>query len=1050
MSKGTRKRLSTVSKFGMTLGTLVVVGFLLSISGVLGDFVQNISLRTNTQLENGLVAYWSFDGTTATSTVSDLSGNNRTLTNKDFVKLLTDNTQGTTTYTVPSDTTLVFAKLWGAGGGGGVMSGGNGGYARGQFGVSPGESITYEVGDGSFSGGGASTIKRNSTYLIIAGAGGAGGGNSGSCGGGGEITYTGFGGAGGGLVGDAGTNGGCTDDFTDTSQGGGGGSQSSGGFSGGGLGSGTDGGAGVANAGGNGANSGTCGTSATGCGGSTNGGGGGYFGGGGGEGSNGSDGDAGGGGGSSFHNNSFVVASSTLSGLEWPTSNDPDRGTAGNGGIPGIDGAVVLYGHQQATTTTVAGRIGQGASFRINTATTSAGTSTLLSSSSTSGVVQNTGVATVAFWVKTDDFSTSVYQTPLNISRGITDQTPRLQVQLVGTSTSQGVIRISARAGDTEAIQYATTTSKGLDEGKWHHVVAVVNYASDSTTIYIDGSATSTAGTLSFTAAATSNTAPKAVELGRSATTTLSNFNDPLVGTLDDVRIYNQEPTSSEILRLYQIGATTRVNAPTATNTSLSSGLVTHWTFDGPRLLQNVTDSSSTGNTGYLRRFTATTTLIGKLGQALSFSGWNGLNEYVVGSQVINLSTVSISAWVRISEVSIFNGHIAGLMDGLQSGATNKNLFIGTDGKIYFYIYDGTGKTTSAPASVIPLNTWVHVVGTADGTNAKTYMNGAEVGTVAAGAPADTFSVPNFFVNGATGIPSTNGYFVDADIDDVRFYNRALSASEANQLYQIGASTQANVPIATNESLSSSLVGHWTFDGSRLLQNVTDSSGAGNNAFLTSGFTSTTTAPGKFGQALSFDGSNDYVRIPSFSHNIGTGDFTFSAWVYPRRVTTNYEGVMSVGSFAPNMTVDSGATNQWGGFWGSGLASGSVLSTNTWYFLVMQREGTTVRFYRNGVVEPTTHTVSTSMSNTTFQIGANGTGTGLCDCIIDEVRVYTRALSAAEIMRLYQLGSTSGFIPSHIANVGNESNPRTLGIGIAILQESSRRLRVKASIRLKA
>ena len=69
--------------------------------------------------------------------------------------------------------------------------------------------------------------------------------------------------------------------------------------------------------------------------------------------------------------------------------------------------------------------------------------------------------------------------------------------------------------------------------------------------------------------------------------------------------------------------------------------------------------------------------------------------------------------------------------------------------------------------------------------------------------------------------------------------------------------TQTTRPV---EGLSNGLVGHWTFDGGNMINNVTDSSGNGNNGILVSfPATSTVIVPGKVGQALTFN--NDYVSI---------------------------------------------------------------------------------------------------------------------------------------------------------------------------------------------
>ena len=110
---------------------------------------------------------------------------------------------------------------------------------------------------------------------------------------------------------------------------------------------------------------------------------------------------------------------------------------------------------------------------------------------------------------------------------------------------------------------------------------------------------------------------------------------------------------------------------------------------------------------------------------------------------------------------------------------------------------------------------------------------------------------------------STNDFVIGEDyrdasqlfnglIDDVRIYNRALSAAEISRLYGLGATTKIAKTITTNPDLEDGLIGHWTFDGSDLIENAVDRSGSGNTGYLIN-FTSTSTLPGKIGQALEFD-----------------------------------------------------------------------------------------------------------------------------------------------------------------------------------------------------
>src|SRR5437867_1258430 len=85
--------------------------------------------------------------------------------------------------------------------------------------------------------------------------------------------------------------------------------------------------------------------------------------------------------------------------------------------------------------------------------------------------------------------------------------------------------------------------------------------------------------------------------------------------------------------------------------------------------------------------------------------------------------------------------------------------------------------------------------------------------------------------------------------------------------------------------LNSGLVGWWTFDG-KDVAGVTayDRSGNANSGTLTNGPTKTI---GKIGQALNFDGTDDYVQLPgppsASLDSIGTT--TMSVWIYPRRLS---------------------------------------------------------------------------------------------------------------------------------------------------------------------
>jgi polysaccharide biosynthesis transport protein len=98
-------------------------------------------------------------------------------------------------------------------------------------------------------------------------------------------------------------------------------------------------------------------------------------------------------------------------------------------------------------------------------------------------------------------------------------------------------------------------------------------------------------------------------------------------------------------------------------------------------------------------------------------------------------------------------------------------------------------------------------------------------------------------------------------LDDVRIYNRVLLAQEITDLYNTGRSLSSSASAMTQETISTTenLVGHWKLDESSGTT-ASDSSGNDNAGTLANG--SVWTA-GKIGNALSFDGVNDYVNVLS-------------------------------------------------------------------------------------------------------------------------------------------------------------------------------------------
>jgi len=237
-------------------------------------------------------------------------------------------------------------------------------------------------------------------------------------------------------------------------------------------------------------------------------------------------------------------------------------------------------------------------------------------------------------------------------------------------------------------------------------------------------------------------------------------------------------------------------------------------------------------------------------------------------------------------------------------------------------------------------------------------------------------------------------------------------------IWSVFGDTTINLTLKNNPDLERGLVGHWSFDGKDLINNVADSSGQGNDGRLVGTFASATSSAsvqGKLGQALSFNGSDDYVVIPSSSDfNFGTGAFTYSMWVKKNASATRYDLLSTKSGSFQDATLFINSDNtiklftrDTTGTVTKTVTSNSTPSSSTWFHVVATRDSAGVlHMYINGTTDGTPVTGATQdlSTGTGFDIGENQSVASQLDGTLDDVRIYNRALSADEVERLYNLG----------------------------------------------
>src|SRR6266480_1413813 len=181
---------------------------------------------------------------------------------------------------------------------------------------------------------------------------------------------------------------------------------------------------------------------------------------------------------------------------------------------------------------------------------------------------------------------------------------------------------------------------------------------------------------------------------------------------------------------------------------------------------------------------------------------------------------------------------------------------------------------------------------------------------------------------------------------------------------------------------------------------VADVSGNNNTGTLSG---ATWTTAGRYGNALVFNGTNASVTVPNAASLGLTTGMTLEAWVYPTATPTGWRAVIdkNVDGYYLMASSDQGNRPAVGGAWPPGnriLLGPSGLAVSTWTHLAATFDGATMRLYVNGVqVASQAQTTPLRTTTGTLQIGADSYAGENFAGRVDEVRIYNRALTTAEI-----------------------------------------------------
>lgn len=540
----------------------------------------------------------------------------------------------------------------------------------------------------------------------------------------------------------------------------------------------------------------------------------------------------------------------------------------------------------------------------------------------------------------------------------------------------------------------------------WQHIAATY----DGTTVrfYVDGTERGTCNNVGSVGTDTSD-----VKIGNDDTLTTA-----FDGYIDDVRVYSRALSRNEILQIMRGDRIAKASVTPEVTGALATNLTGWWTFDGREVnwaTGRVTDKSGQGNTGYVVNMSTTSAPVdGSLGQAFYFDGSNDLVSIADQSYFGSNTNRTVSFWMNAATNTLFYSRIiAQASDGSNSweiiqghaGSAASNALV------FLNEVSGTPVTVNTPVGSIQPNNLYHVAVIFNGTTATAaYINGVSQ-VLTSNSFTSTHSVGFFIGNRGDGTRPFLGM-----IDDVRMYSRALSASEIYKLYTSGQVTQ-NVSFSGGNNLESGLIGWWTMDGPDVnwgTGKVTDKSNSGNDGYVVNMSTTTSVESGKIGQALLFDGVADYIDIGNPASLQLTSSVTVSAWVKADTIAGPMEIISKQGGASDRgwqLKINSDGTGRLEiADTATTLVYRSTSATlvpGRWYHLVgvYNASAQTLTMYVDGEINNGTLSgtvpVAQVDSSTNIYIGKKPTNVDYFKGIIDDVRVYDRALSASEARQLY-------------------------------------------------
>lgn len=349
---------------------------------------------------------------------------------------------------------------------------------------------------------------------------------------------------------------------------------------------------------------------------------------------------------------------------------------------------------------------------------------------------------------------------------------------------------------------------------------------------------------------------------------------------------------------------------------------------------------------------------------------------------------------------------------GIYAGARNNTAGLGNDSRAFAVSNDG-GETFATKFTTIAGLTTPVVQGSL--LRLRATDQGAKYNRILFASPADPerrryMTIRSSFDEGKTWQSVANGTRITSDWSGYSDLT-LLDTGEIGLLYEGG-------PVDARDQIrfarfTETDIGHP--DAPVGGPTTPDVSGLGNHSYLRGG---TTAVAGKFGQARDLDGVDDAIQLPyAESLAVGAGDFTAMAWIKYGASTANQAIFWGYGinEFSQFWLRAEPADSRIRGLITSNGNTAAVATTksyndNSWHHVALQRKAGTLSIWVDGAQAASVAAPAGSISpGRPFKmfVGQRLDGAHHFDGSLDEVRIYKRAITAAELNSIRTANATT-------------------------------------------